>query len=135
LALARTSRFAIVASDTRQARAISAVLRPASVRSVSATRASSDSAGWQQVNSSRSRSSAIPLAPLSPSGSPARLPASSPAAAQHRLGLVAVGGRAPDTGTGDPHGAEAEAVDRQVTADIDRAGHAGVHGRPLRHRP
>ena len=51
----------MVASLDRNARAISAVVRPASVRSVSATRASSDSAGWQQVNISRSRSSGTPL--------------------------------------------------------------------------
>ena len=61
LSLARTSRLAIVGSDTRNARAISAVVRPASVRSVSATRPSSGSAGWQQVKISRSRSSSIPL--------------------------------------------------------------------------
>jgi hypothetical protein len=52
-------------------------------------------------------------------------------AAQHRLRLVAVSGRAPDTVTGDPHGAEAQAVDRQVAAHVDRAGHSGVHGFPL----
>ena len=51
----------MVASLDKNARAISAVVRPASVRSVSATRASSDSAGWQQVNISRSRSSGTPL--------------------------------------------------------------------------
>ena len=45
---------------TRKARAISAVVSPASVRRVSATRASSDRAGWQQVKISRSRSSVDP---------------------------------------------------------------------------
>jgi hypothetical protein len=45
LPLARTRRLAIVGSATRKARAISAVVRPATVRSVSATRASSESAG------------------------------------------------------------------------------------------
>ena len=59
--LARTSRLAIVGSLARNARAISAVVSPASVRRVSATRASSASAGWQQVNISRSRSSGTPL--------------------------------------------------------------------------
>jgi hypothetical protein len=49
-------------------------------------------------------------------------------AAQHRLRLVAVRGLAPDAVTGDAHGPEAEAVDRQVAAHIDRAGHSGVHG-------
>ncbi len=47
----------MVASGTRKARAISAVVMPASVRRVSATWASNDSAGWQQVNMRRSRSS------------------------------------------------------------------------------
>ena len=42
LRLARTSRCAIVASATRNARAISAVVRPPSARRVSATRASGD---------------------------------------------------------------------------------------------
>ena len=59
--LARTSRLAMVGSLARKARPISAVVRPASVRRVSATRASSDSAGWQQVNISRSRSSVTQL--------------------------------------------------------------------------
>jgi hypothetical protein len=48
--LARTSRFDIVGSATRNARAISAVVSPASVRTVNATCASNASAGWQQVN-------------------------------------------------------------------------------------
>ena len=56
--LARTMRCATVASETRKARAISAVVRPPSSRSVSAIRASVESTGWQQVNTSRSRSSA-----------------------------------------------------------------------------
>jgi hypothetical protein len=43
--LARVIRSAIVASGTRKARAISAVVSPASSRSVSATRASGDSTG------------------------------------------------------------------------------------------
>ena len=59
LPFARTSRWAIVATGTRNARAISSVSRPPSVRSVSATCASSDSDGWQQVKISRRRSSGI----------------------------------------------------------------------------
>ena len=55
--LARTMRWAIVGSGTRNARAISAVVRPPSRRSVSATRASVDSTGWQDVKIRRSRSS------------------------------------------------------------------------------
>ncbi len=55
---ARTIRWARVASGTRNARAISGVVRPPRVRRVRATRASSASAGWQQVKTSRSRSSA-----------------------------------------------------------------------------
>ena len=47
-------------------------------------------------------------------------------AAQHRLRLVAVGGLTPDAPTRDTHGAKAEAVDGQVAADINRAGHSGV---------
>ncbi len=55
--LARTIRWATVGSGSRNARAISAVLRPHSRRRVSATRASAGSTGWQATNSSRSRSS------------------------------------------------------------------------------
>src|SRR5258707_1868540 len=54
---ARTSRWAIVDSLTRNARAVSAVVRPPSSRRVSATRASEESSGWQQVNIRPSRSS------------------------------------------------------------------------------
>src|SRR3989454_9214461 len=60
--LARTSRWAMVGSEERKARAISRVVRPPSVRSVSATRDSMGRAGWQQVNMRRSRSSGIPPA-------------------------------------------------------------------------
>src|SRR4029450_1488794 len=69
LALARTSRWAMVGSGTRKARAISAVCRPPSVRRVSATLASGDRAGWQQVKMSRSRSSTT-LLRFCRSGSP-----------------------------------------------------------------
>src|SRR3954470_14780551 len=47
----------MVGSGTRNARAISSVVRPPSVRRVSATCASVASAGWQQVKTSSSRSS------------------------------------------------------------------------------
>src|SRR4051794_6238481 len=57
LALARVMRCAIVVSGTRNAAAISATVSPPSSRRVSATRASGASAGWQQVKSSRRRSS------------------------------------------------------------------------------
>src|SRR6266508_160782 len=55
--LALTRRWAMVGSGTRKARAISGVDSPPSVRRVSATLASGESAGWQQVKTSRSRSS------------------------------------------------------------------------------
>ncbi len=48
-------RCAIVASGTRNARAISAVVRPPTARSVSATCDAGESAGWQQRNSSVER--------------------------------------------------------------------------------
>src|SRR5215213_4440020 len=54
---ARTSRCAIVASGTRNARAISVVVSPPRSRSVSATCTSVASAGWQQVKINRSWSS------------------------------------------------------------------------------
>ena len=59
LRFARTSRCAMVGGGTRKARAISSVDRPHSVRSDSATCASTASAGWQQVKISRSRSSGM----------------------------------------------------------------------------
>ena len=69
-------RWAIVGSGTRNARAISSVVSPPSRRSVSATRASVDSTGWQAVNISRSRSS-----PTSSSSAASRSrPRTSPAA-------------------------------------------------------
>src|SRR6266487_5828520 len=73
LRLARTRRCAKVASGTRKAWAISGVVRPPRVRRVSATRASSDSAGWQQVKMSRSRSSPMVCIcfPVSASSCPA----------------------------------------------------------------
>ncbi len=50
-------RWAMVASGTRNARAISAVVRPQSTLSASAVRASVDSTGWHAVKTRRSRSS------------------------------------------------------------------------------
>ena len=58
LRFARTMRCAIVGSATRNAAAISAVVKPATARSVRATCASCASAGWQHVKISRSLSSA-----------------------------------------------------------------------------
>jgi hypothetical protein len=60
LALARDNRRLIVSSETRNARAIFAVVKPPSVRSVSVTCASNDRAGWQQVNISLRRSASVP---------------------------------------------------------------------------
>src|SRR3954470_6723081 len=57
LPLARTSRWAMVGSATRKARAISAVDRPPRRRSVSATCAERPIDGWQQVKIRRRRSS------------------------------------------------------------------------------
>ena len=73
---ARTSRCCMADSVVRNARAISDVCRPPSVRSVSATRASGASAGWQQVKISRSRSSGMELSSIS-SSSPRGTSASS----------------------------------------------------------
>ncbi len=57
ICLARLIRCAIVASGTRNARAISAVVRPPTARSVSAIADAGDSAGWQHMNSRSSVSS------------------------------------------------------------------------------
>ncbi|SDP13968.1 hypothetical protein SAMN05216259_11828 [Actinacidiphila guanduensis] len=70
---ARVIRAAIVASPTRNARATCGVVSPHTSRRVRATWAGRDRAGWQQVKTSRSRSSAM----SSPSSGPA--PASSSA--------------------------------------------------------
>src|SRR6266849_4271619 len=58
---ARTIRWAMVGSGTRNARAISSVVNPPSNRKARATRASGESTGWQAVNSRRSRSSPMSL--------------------------------------------------------------------------
>src|SRR3984885_1656411 len=55
--LARTMLCAMVLSGTRKARAISPVDRPPNRRSVSATWASVESTGWQEMNIRRRRSS------------------------------------------------------------------------------
>src|SRR5207237_396034 len=68
-------RLGLVAAGTRKARALSPVVRPPSSRSVSATCASTPSAGWQHVKISASRSSGIELtssSSCSPAGSEAR---------------------------------------------------------------
>ena len=65
---ARTSRFAIASSATRNACAISSAVRPPSARSVSATCASSASAGWQHVKRSSRRSSGNVVSSISISG-------------------------------------------------------------------
>ena len=57
LPFARTSRCAIVDSGTRNARAISAVVKPPSRRRVRATCTAVASAGWQHVKIRRRRSS------------------------------------------------------------------------------
>ena len=99
------SRCAIASSDTRNARATSRRREPPSARSVSATRASGASAGWQQANISRSRSSGIGL-----SGSSPRRRSQRPRAARGRAALAArargAGGRSPGCGArdGDPGG-------------------------------
>jgi hypothetical protein len=58
---ARNSRWPIVRSETRNACAISEVLIPATLRSVSTTCAFRFREGWQQVNMSSRRSSGIRL--------------------------------------------------------------------------
>ena len=67
----------MVASGTRKARAISVVVMPARVRRVSATWASKDRAGWQQVNISRSRSSGTSSSARAVPPSPAVMTATS----------------------------------------------------------
>src|SRR5215467_9440706 len=60
--LARTMRWATVAAGRLKPRAISWVVRPATIRSVRATCPSVASSGWQHIAISRSWSSAIPAA-------------------------------------------------------------------------
>ena len=54
---------------------------------------------------------------------------SSTARRTHRLRHVAVRRLTPDAVAGDPHRAEAEAVDREVAADVDGAGRPASRGR------
>jgi hypothetical protein len=61
VSFARLILCAIVASGTRNARAISSVVRPPTARSVSAIADAVDSAGWQQVKSTSSESSRSPV--------------------------------------------------------------------------
>src|SRR4051812_6275679 len=42
-------------------------------------------------------------------------------AAKHRLGLIRIGWRPPDTGPGDAHGPESEPVDGEVAAEVHSA--------------
>ena len=103
-ALARTMRWATVGPPVRKARAISSVVRPHTSRSAIATCASGGSAGWQQMNSSRSRSSwmsSSSVLPRASSWSSSRA-ASSPSAASNRarrrrrsIGLEATRGHQP----------------------------------------
>src|SRR3990172_33662 len=66
LALARTIRCASVVGLVRKAWAMASVVSPHTSRRVSATRASGDRVGWQQVKISRSRASSISSASWSP---------------------------------------------------------------------
>ena len=68
LCLARLMRWAMVASGTRNALAISAVVKPPTARSVSAIADGGVSAGWQHMNSSASVSSCAPAASRSGAG-------------------------------------------------------------------
>ncbi len=93
--LARTSRWASVGSGTRNARAISGVVSPPSVRRVRATDASGASAGWQQVKISRSWSSGIGAISSSAAAWSARaLRAASNAASRASTSVFAVSVRA-----------------------------------------
>ena len=146
--LARTMRCAIVGSGTRNARAISSVVRPPSRRSVSATRASVESTGWQRVKISRSRSS-----PMSSSGwrrlgrascrprSRARVrpasPASSSAAAQHGRSRGAwrwPSARRPGC-PGRPPRPLLERRDQRVLRELLGAAHVAHHAREARDQP
>ena len=99
----------MVGLGTRNARAISSVVSPPSARSVSATCASSESAGWQQVKTSSRRSSGIAVSSIS---------YSTGSGTSSRRGLL--GERA----------LAANAVDRAVTGGGHQPG-ARVFGRPV----
>src|SRR2546422_1060515 len=64
----------MVGSGTRNARAISGVVRPPTRRSVSATRPSAESTGWQHVKIKRRRSSGIVAGAPPPAPPPAAAP-------------------------------------------------------------
>ena len=98
-------------SGTRKARAISSVVRPPRVRSVSATWASSASAGWQQVKMSSRRSS----------GRCRRV---------HRPSTDAAGDKQAELGA--QRSVTAEAVDGAVERAVDTARRAGWLGTPSR---
>src|SRR5215218_3216784 len=95
LRLARTRRWAIVGSATRKDLATSLVDRAPSSRRVSATCASVESAGWQQVKMRRNRSSSTDSTssglpePWSPGESTATSPSSSrPRASRRRRSMA-----------------------------------------------
>ncbi len=69
LCLARLMRWAIVASGTRKALAISAVVKPPTARSVSAIAKDALSTGWQHMNSRINVSSGSISASISSTGS------------------------------------------------------------------
>ena len=114
----------MVFSETRNARAISSVVSPQIVRSVSAICASFGSAGWQQVKIRRRTSSWS--APVFAFGF--RKPAADASHRHLRLDLLAFGEKAQIA---------AQAIDRLVASDIDQPG-AGICGhafaRPLDER-
>ena len=136
--MARVILACTVAAGTRNARAISSLVRPPTTRRVSATLASRDSTGWQEMNISASTSSSIL------SGSHSRsAPSLSGRRARSRGGaaLAQVAGEG-----GVPlveGGAAAERVDRAAAADgkqppgrvaghaVARPGHQGLRERLL----
>ena len=72
LRFARVIRAAIVVSLTRNSRAISLTLRPATRRSVSAALDPGEIAGWQHMKINRRRSSVITSgSPIDPDGAAA----------------------------------------------------------------
>ena len=83
--LARVRRLAIVASGTSSARATSGVVSPPRLRSASATWASTDRAGWQQVKISRSRSSRTTSSASGPRSGPGPWSAGGPLTAAASL--------------------------------------------------
>ena len=125
---ARVSRLAIVGSETSSARATSSVPRPHRVRRARATRVSGARLGWQQVKTSRSRSSSTTSGPGSSSGS--TVSASDPNAS----GLLGPAGRlAADQVDRAAAGRGAQPRDRVVRDAVARPGlqraQAGVlHG-------